>query len=91
MVSRFQPTQRQYKIHHQIAQRELSMRSLRFLKLVSKKLGAITLAKPKALEKRSICLVTGKMRGVYTSKFRLSRHAVKLYFSYLKSLRISSW
>lgn len=91
MVSRFQPTQKQHHIHHQIVQQELSMRSLRFLKLISKKLGVITLAKPKVLEKRSICLVTGKMRGVYTRKFRLSRHAVKLYFSYLKSLRISSW
>ncbi len=62
----------------------------KFVRLSARKLGFIFFSTTLPLRVKNHCLVSGESRGVY-STFKLSRHAIKKYFSSLYGLRNSSW
>jgi len=70
---------------------ETERRYYKFLKLQGHNLGYIPLKTLPPMHFKNYCLVSGKARSVYSKKFRLSRHQVKKYFTFVKGLRNSSW
>lgn len=70
---------------------ETSRRYYKFLKFQGPKLGFVPLSNLPPIKIRNYCLVSGKARGIYSKRIKLSRHQLKKYFSYLKSIRNSSW
>lgn len=70
---------------------EMERRYYKFLKITSLSLGVVPLLNLGKIRIRNHCLITGKPRGVYSKRYRLSRHQIKAYFQYITGLRGSSW
>lgn len=91
MISLLQTSIKEKKRRLQFRTTELERRYNKLLKIQASNIGFLPLRTLPKMQFKNYCLVTGRARSVYSRKFRLSRHQVKTYFSYLTGLRISSW
>jgi ribosomal protein S14 len=91
MISILQTSIKEKKQRLQYKTTESHRRYLKFMKMQATTIGYMPLYTPPKARFKNYCLVSGRARSVYSKKFRLSRHQIKHYFSFLKSLRISAW
>jgi ribosomal protein S14 len=70
---------------------ELQRRYYKLLKLQASNIGVVPLRTLPKIQLKNYCLISGKARSVYSRKFRLSRHQIKKYFSYIYGLTNASW
>ena len=71
--------------------RELSRRYTKLQKLYCNSTGYMPVTTLAKKSFKNTCLVTGSARSIYTKRFRLSRHAIKAYFSFIRGLKNSSY
>jgi ribosomal protein S14 len=91
MVSILQTSIKEKKQRKAFKISESKRRYYKFLKMQSSLLGYMPLYNLPKIHFKNYCLVSGRSRSVYSKKFRMSRHQIKKYFSYIKGLRNSSW
>jgi len=91
MISILQTSIREKK--HRLVYRssEHQRKHYKFQKIQARNIGAFPIHTLPKTRLKNFCLVSGKARSVYSRKFRLSRHQVKRYFSYIRGLTIGSW
>jgi ribosomal protein S14 len=70
---------------------EIERKYYKLLKIQAQTIGFVPLRTLPKVQLKNYCLITGRARSVYSKKFRLSRHQIKAYFSYLTNLRNASW
>ena len=91
MVSILQTSIREKKRREEYKASEYRVRYYKFIEIQARNLGYTMIKTLPKKRIRNLCLVTGHSHGVYTKKFRMSRHQVKKYFTYITGLRNSSW
>lgn len=91
MVSIRQTSIKQKKQRHLFKISEKTRRSYKFLKKNASRLGYMPVRNLTPIRIKNSCLITGHQHSVYSKRLRLSRHQIKKYFSYITSLRNSSW
>lgn len=70
---------------------ERKNKHFKFLKINASQIGYIAITNLTKNSVHNFCLISGHGRSVYSKHLRLSRHQIKQYFSYIKTLRLSSW
>jgi len=91
MISILQTSIREKKHRLAFKSSESQRKYYKFQKIQARNIGTFPIHTLTKARLKNFCLVSGKARSVYSRKFRLSRHQVKRYFSYIRGLRISSW
>jgi len=91
MISKLQTSIKEKKQRIKYKASEIQRRYYKLLKIQANVVGFMPLLKLPKVHIKNYCLLTGKARSVYARKFRLSRHQIKAYFTFLTDLRISSW
>jgi ribosomal protein S14 len=91
MISLLQTSIKEKKQRIKFKTSESERRFYKFQKIQARNLGTFPLHTLPKKRIKNFCLVSGSARSVYSRKFRLSRHQVKRYFSFIRGLRISSW
>lgn len=91
MISKLQNSRQEKKHRHQYKITESTRRYYKFLKLQSRVVGFMPIQKLGKVEIKNFCLISGSAHSIYSRRFRMSRHQIKKYFSFVNGLRLSSW
>jgi ribosomal protein S14 len=93
MVSIRQVARKDYANRRKVYRIERARQRYRFLKIHATRVGFLDLQPEihQISRVKNTCLMTGSSRSIYTKNLRLSRHAIKRYFSFVKGLQNSSW
>lgn len=91
MISVTQTSIREKKRRAEFKSSENRRRHYKFIKINAHNLGFTVIKTLTKNRTRNLCLISGHAHSVYSGKFRLSRHQVKKYFTFITGLRNSSW
>lgn len=91
MISILQNTIKEKKRRIEYKNSEQKRRYYKFLNIQAPNIGYQVIKTLNKNRSRNFCLVSGHARSIYSRKFRLSRHQIKKYFSYVTGLRNASW
>nr|ADZ99053.1 ribosomal protein S14 [Physarum polycephalum] len=91
MISILQTSIKDKKQRMQFKASEMERRYYKLMKLQATNIGFMPLRTLPKVQLKNYCLITGRARSIYSKKFRISRHQIKAYFTYISGLRNSSW